>query len=312
MPLYQLLGGASPDRAHGLRARLRRGTCRSCSTRSASTWSWATGRSGCRPRCPGINAGLRRRRPAQRRREAVRLRAGPARRRCRPRRTGTPAPTCATCPAVFEAVRNEFGPELPLLHDGHHRMTPIQAARLGKDLEPYDLFWLEDCTPGREPGGAAPGPPAHHHPAGDRRGLQHGVGLPDPDPRAADRLRALGGRPTPAASRAHEAGCWTTPRSTRSSPASTGRPTSPRSAWPRRCTWTWRSTTSASRSTCSTADLTNEVFRQSFTFVDGYLHPGEKPGLGVETRRGRGRRASRTSRPTCRSTASQDGTVHDW
>ncbi|MGN6611440.1 MAG: D-galactonate dehydratase family protein, partial [Angustibacter sp.] len=50
-------------------------------------------------------------------------------------------------PSVFEAVRGEFGPELPLLHDGHHRMTPIQAARLGKDLEPYDLFWLEDCTP---------------------------------------------------------------------------------------------------------------------------------------------------------------------
>jgi L-alanine-DL-glutamate epimerase and related enzymes of enolase superfamily len=50
-------------------------------------------------------------------------------------------------PSVFEAVRNEFGPDLPLLHDGHHRMTPIQAARLGKALEPYDLFWLEDCTP---------------------------------------------------------------------------------------------------------------------------------------------------------------------
>jgi len=50
-------------------------------------------------------------------------------------------------PTVFEAVRSEFGPELPLLHDGHHRMTTIQAARLGKALEPYDLFWLEDCTP---------------------------------------------------------------------------------------------------------------------------------------------------------------------
>ncbi|HEX7325262.1 MAG TPA: D-mannonate dehydratase ManD [Rhodanobacteraceae bacterium] len=50
-------------------------------------------------------------------------------------------------PGVFEAVRNEFGPELPLLHDGHHRMTPLQAARLGKSLEPFDLFWLEDCTP---------------------------------------------------------------------------------------------------------------------------------------------------------------------
>ncbi|MGW0859778.1 D-mannonate dehydratase ManD, partial [Streptomyces sp. NPDC002690] len=50
-------------------------------------------------------------------------------------------------PAVFEAVRAEFGDELPLLHDAHHRLTPIQAARLGKDLEPYRPFWLEDCTP---------------------------------------------------------------------------------------------------------------------------------------------------------------------
>ncbi|WP_156998179.1 D-mannonate dehydratase ManD [Agromyces terreus] len=50
-------------------------------------------------------------------------------------------------PGVFEAVRNEFGPDIPLLHDGHHRMTPLQAAKLGKSLEPYDLFWLEDCTP---------------------------------------------------------------------------------------------------------------------------------------------------------------------
>jgi mannonate dehydratase len=50
-------------------------------------------------------------------------------------------------PTVFEQVRQEFGSELPLLHDGHHRLTPIQAARLAKSLEPYDLFWLEDCTP---------------------------------------------------------------------------------------------------------------------------------------------------------------------
>jgi mannonate dehydratase len=50
-------------------------------------------------------------------------------------------------PTVFEHVRQEFGPELPLLHDCHHRLTPIEAAKLGKRLEPYDLFWLEDCTP---------------------------------------------------------------------------------------------------------------------------------------------------------------------
>jgi mannonate dehydratase len=41
-------------------------------------------------------------------------------------------------PTVFEAVRHEFGPELMLLHDGHHRMTPIQAAKLGKAFEPYE------------------------------------------------------------------------------------------------------------------------------------------------------------------------------
>jgi mannonate dehydratase len=56
-------------------------------------------------------------------------------------------------PAVFEAVRAKYGPELPLLHDGHHRMTPSEAARLGKSLEPYDLFWLEDCTPAENPAG---------------------------------------------------------------------------------------------------------------------------------------------------------------
>ncbi|MCD2195594.1 D-galactonate dehydratase family protein [Actinomycetospora endophytica] len=50
-------------------------------------------------------------------------------------------------PSVMESVRQEFGPELMLLHDAHHRLTPIEAARLGKSLEAYDLFWLEDVTP---------------------------------------------------------------------------------------------------------------------------------------------------------------------
>jgi L-alanine-DL-glutamate epimerase-like enolase superfamily enzyme len=33
-----------------------------------------------------------------------------------------------------------------LRHDVHHRLTPIEAARLGKSLEPYHLFWLEDAV----------------------------------------------------------------------------------------------------------------------------------------------------------------------
>ena len=48
-------------------------------------------------------------------------------------------------PGVFAAVRREFGPQLPLLHDCHHRLKPIEAATLGKALESYDLVWLEDC-----------------------------------------------------------------------------------------------------------------------------------------------------------------------
>src|SRR3546814_5354486 len=28
-----------------------------------------------------------------------------------------------------------------------HRLTPIEAGRLGKALEPYHLFWMEDATP---------------------------------------------------------------------------------------------------------------------------------------------------------------------
>jgi mannonate dehydratase len=50
-------------------------------------------------------------------------------------------------PQLFSRLRGEFGPDVYLLHDAHHRLTPIEAARLGKELEPYHLFWLEDPTP---------------------------------------------------------------------------------------------------------------------------------------------------------------------
>jgi mannonate dehydratase len=50
-------------------------------------------------------------------------------------------------PRILEAVREHVGPDLKLLHDAHHRLTPQQAARLGKSVEHVDLFWLEDVTP---------------------------------------------------------------------------------------------------------------------------------------------------------------------
>ena len=52
----------------------------------------------------------------------------------------------ASVPALFEAARAALGWDIDLLHDSHHRLSPIEAARLGKDLEPYRLFWLEDTV----------------------------------------------------------------------------------------------------------------------------------------------------------------------
>src|SRR6185437_6222086 len=52
----------------------------------------------------------------------------------------------ASVPSLFAAARAALGWDVDLLHDTHHRLTPIEAARLGKDLEPYRLFWLEDTV----------------------------------------------------------------------------------------------------------------------------------------------------------------------
>ena len=48
---------------------------------------------------------------------------------------------------LFEELRKTVGEDVHLLHDVHHRLTPIEAARLGKSLEPYSLFWMEDPVP---------------------------------------------------------------------------------------------------------------------------------------------------------------------
>jgi mannonate dehydratase len=50
-------------------------------------------------------------------------------------------------PDLFKAARDAMGWDVHLLHDIHHRLTPIEAGRLGKALEPYNLFWIEDPTP---------------------------------------------------------------------------------------------------------------------------------------------------------------------
>jgi mannonate dehydratase len=50
-------------------------------------------------------------------------------------------------PTYLAAVRERFGFDFHLLHDVHHRLTPMEAARFGRSVEDVGLFWMEDPTP---------------------------------------------------------------------------------------------------------------------------------------------------------------------
>ncbi|WP_274650900.1 enolase C-terminal domain-like protein [Paenibacillus humicola] len=50
-------------------------------------------------------------------------------------------------PALFEHIRTAIGFEIEVLHDIHERVSPIEAVRMAKALEPYRLFFLEDALP---------------------------------------------------------------------------------------------------------------------------------------------------------------------
>ncbi|GAB3191504.1 D-mannonate dehydratase ManD [Nesterenkonia suensis] len=60
------------------------------------------------------------------------------------------APYLDFAPQMVASVRKEFGYGTHLLHDVHHRLSPIEAARLGQALEPYRMFWIEDPTPAED------------------------------------------------------------------------------------------------------------------------------------------------------------------
>ncbi len=53
-------------------------------------------------------------------------------------------------PTVLEKLRDQFGFDLKILHDVHHRLLPREAAELAKELEQFKLFWLEDPTPAED------------------------------------------------------------------------------------------------------------------------------------------------------------------
>lgn len=47
---------------------------------------------------------------------------------------------------LFCEARSRMGANVHLLHDVHNRLTPVESARLGEILEPYNLMFLEDAS----------------------------------------------------------------------------------------------------------------------------------------------------------------------
>ncbi|GAA5136119.1 D-mannonate dehydratase ManD [Pseudonocardia adelaidensis] len=212
-------------------------------------------------------------------------------------------------PTVFEAVRNEFGPELPLLHDVHHRLTPIQAAKLGKALEPYDLFWMEDCTP-----------------AENQEGLRL-VREHTTTPLAIGEVfNSVFDYQTLIREQLIDY--------VRSAVTHTGGITAMRKLFDYAALYQVRSGIHGPTDISPVGmaaglhlDLaihnfgiqefaphtteTYEVFRRSYTFDDGYLHPGETPGIGVTVDKEAA--ATFEYRPSYLPVNRlRDGTVHDW
>lgn len=45
---------------------------------------------------------------------------------------------------LFEGIRSRLGEEIQLVHDVHERIAPAEAVKLARELEPFDLLFLED------------------------------------------------------------------------------------------------------------------------------------------------------------------------
>lgn len=48
---------------------------------------------------------------------------------------------------LFDRVRQDIGWDVELMHDVHERLSPAHVLEFAKTLEPYKLFFLEDCLP---------------------------------------------------------------------------------------------------------------------------------------------------------------------
>ncbi|WP_150253088.1 D-mannonate dehydratase ManD [Nocardiopsis deserti] len=212
-------------------------------------------------------------------------------------------------PTMIAHVREQFGYGVHLLHDVHHRLTPIEAGRLGAALEPYRLFWMEDPTPAEDQ-------------SAFRILRQHTT--------------------TPVAVGEVFNSIWDCQQLiterlidyVRASVSHTGGITHLRRVFSLAELYGVRSGSHGAGDLSPVAmaaalhlDLAipnfgiqehmghtgphAEVFRTSYSFSDGYMHPGDAPGLGVEFDEEAAARHPYEARylPVNRRL---DGTVHDW
>ena len=181
LPVYRLLGRRLARGRPGLRPRQRQG-------RRGARWppSATTRRMGYKAiRAQSGIPGLASTYGVGRGGMSLRAgRAGPAARRT----CGAPRSTSSSCPSLFARLRKEFGPDLHLLHDVHHRLTPDRGGASGQGARA--LPPVLDGGPGARgaAGGLPPHPPAHHDADRGGRGVQQHPRLPAAHPGAAHRL----------------------------------------------------------------------------------------------------------------------------
>lgn len=212
-------------------------------------------------------------------------------------------------PRALHAVREHVGPELHLLHDAHHRLNPTEAVRLGRSLEDVDLFWLEDVVPAEN----------------QRllRAVRAGTTVPLAigevfntvydghelvSERLIDYLRVAvvhaGGISHVRKALAHAEVYQVK-----------GAPHGPSDVSPVNLSASLHvglaTHNFAIQEFMGYPETVYEVFSPSWTFADGYLHPGDRPGLGVEVDEAAA--AKHPYEPAYLPVArDRDGSVKDW
>ncbi|MFC4565802.1 D-mannonate dehydratase ManD [Nocardiopsis mangrovi] len=212
-------------------------------------------------------------------------------------------------PVMMGHIRERFGYGVHLLHDVHHRLSPIEAGRLGAAVERYRPFWIEDPTPAEDQ--------SAFRVIRDHTTTPIAVGevfnsIWDCQQLITERLIDY-----IRTSVSHSGGI-THLRRIFSLAELYGVRTGSHGAG---------DLSPAAMAAALHVDLTvpnfgiqeymghtgpvGEVFRTSYTFTDGYMHPGDAPGLGVEFDEDAAARYPYDPKylPVNRRL---DGTVHDW